>query len=167
LVELVTEDKEDFINLTKYNVIQTDVEECLLHVFPWRINSDTIEQEFRDVLWDKEASPEQVRLQIEQLQQDNFVTILNQRDDLKPEQVKAIAARLEAVRLEVLSSLESTQLPNLKENNLSLSALNKAEISQIVAELENKLESYLHYLSGAEKSVESQPEKTVTRENSI
>ncbi|MBE9170232.1 hypothetical protein IQ238_22845 [Pleurocapsales cyanobacterium LEGE 06147] len=109
LERLLTDDKNS-LSLTSYNVIQTDVEDYLLHAFPWQINSDTIEQEFREVLRDPEASPEQVRPLIEQFQKDDFVTILNQREDLKPEQVENIAARLEAVRLEVLSSLESTQL---------------------------------------------------------
>jgi hypothetical protein len=61
-------------------------------------------------LYDPEAAPEQVRLQLEQLQQAEFEQILHQRDDLSNKQIHRIAERLEKTRLQVLETAKAAEI---------------------------------------------------------
>ncbi|MGA7937856.1 MAG: hypothetical protein WCA35_30180, partial [Kovacikia sp.] len=82
------------------------VENYLLHAYPWQLKRDAIESEFKQVLYDSEADPEQIRQQLEGLNADYFKQVLKQRDDLKSAKIHKIADRLETVRQTVLASLE-------------------------------------------------------------
>ncbi|MGA7936583.1 MAG: hypothetical protein WCA35_23715, partial [Kovacikia sp.] len=89
-----------------FSLIQLDVENYLLHAYPWQLKRDAIESEFKQVLYDSEADPEQIRQQLERLNPDYFKQVLKQRDDLKSAKINKIVDRLETVRQSVLASLK-------------------------------------------------------------
>ena len=97
----------DKVPALPFNTAKADVENYLLNAQPWHLNRETIKQEFRDVIYDPEASPGAVLRQLELFNPDYFVGILNRREGLAPEQVTEIAEQLEAVRQEVLEIVQA------------------------------------------------------------
>src|SRR5919202_3453738 len=97
----------DKVPALPFNTAKADVENYLLNAQPWHLNRETIKQEFRDVIYEPEASPGAVLRQLELFNPDYFVGILNRREGLAPEQVTEIAEQLEAVRQEVLESVQA------------------------------------------------------------
>jgi polyhydroxyalkanoate synthesis regulator phasin len=93
-----------------FNTIATDIEYYLRHTESWRLNSAQARDDVKDIFYDPDAAPEQVRSQLEPLQPACLAEILQQRDDLSPEQIDAVLDRLIAVRLEVLDRLEAAEL---------------------------------------------------------
>jgi hypothetical protein len=91
---------------TPFNIVRADVENYLLNSYPWNLERKTIQLEFEDVIYDTEADPTQIRPQLEQLKREDFVDLLNQRQDLSVKKVDRIADRLEAVRVEVLQKIQ-------------------------------------------------------------
>jgi uncharacterized protein YfkK (UPF0435 family)/uncharacterized protein YlzI (FlbEa/FlbD family) len=92
-----------------FNTIKADVENYLLNSQPWHLNRESIKQEFKDVIYDAEAAPGAIRPLLEQLNQDYFVQLLNQRGNFTPEQVKEIAEQLEGIRQEVLETVRGAE----------------------------------------------------------
>jgi uncharacterized protein YfkK (UPF0435 family)/ElaB/YqjD/DUF883 family membrane-anchored ribosome-binding protein len=92
----------DKVPALPFNTAKADVENYLMNAQPWHLNRETIKQEFRDVIYDPEASPGAVLRQLEMLNPDYFVGILGRREGFAPEQVTEIAEQLEGVRQEVL-----------------------------------------------------------------
>src|SRR5919199_29471 len=97
----------DKVPALPFNTAKADVENYLLNAQPWHLNRETIKQEFRDVIYDPEASPGAVLRQLELFNPDYFVGILGRREGLAPEQVTEIAEQLEAVRQEVLEIVQA------------------------------------------------------------
>src|SRR5919202_806203 len=97
----------DKVPALPFNTAKADVENYLLNAQAWHLNRETIKQEFRDVIYDPEASPGAVLRQLELFNPDYFVGILNRREGLAPEQVTEIAEQLEAVRQEVLEIVQA------------------------------------------------------------
>lgn len=85
-----------------FNTAKADVENYLLNTQPWHLNRETIKQEFRDVIYDPEASPGAVLRQLEMFNPEYFVGILGRREGFSQEQAAEIAEQLEGVRQEVL-----------------------------------------------------------------
>ncbi|HLO47660.1 MAG TPA: MFS transporter [Kamptonema sp.] len=90
-----------------FNTIKGDVENYLLNSEPWHLNRETIKQEFRDVIYDSEASPGAIVQQLEQLNLEYFQGVLNHRDGFAAEQVNEISEQLESIRNEVLENARS------------------------------------------------------------
>ncbi len=111
------------------NVIRSDIEDYLLNAYPWHLTRDQLDAEFKEVIYDPEAAPEQVQQQIEQIQPADLVAWLKQRQDLSAEQVEEIGDRLEAVRQNVLADLHAQS----------------AQAQSVAEDLQQKLESYLLY----------------------
>jgi len=97
----------DKVPALPFNTAKADVENYLLNAQPWHLNRETIKQEFRDVIYDPEASPGAVLRQLELFNPDYFVGILGRREGFAPEQVTEIAEQLEAVRQEVLEIVQA------------------------------------------------------------
>lgn len=97
----------DKVPALPFNTAKADVENYLLNTQPWHLNRETIKQEFRDVIYDPEASPGAVLRQLELFNPDYFVGILARREGFAPEQVTEIAEQLEAVRQEVLEIVQA------------------------------------------------------------
>ena len=97
----------DKVPALPFNTAKADVENYLLNTQPWHLNRETIKQEFRDVIYDPEASPGAVLRQLELFNPDYFVGILGRREGFAPEQAAEIAEQLEAVRQEVLEIVQA------------------------------------------------------------
>jgi len=97
----------DKVPALPFNTAKADVENYLLNAQPWHLNRETIKQEFRDVIYDPEASPGAVLRQLELFNPDYFVGILGRREGFAPEQAAEIAEQLEAVRQEVLEIVQA------------------------------------------------------------
>jgi ElaB/YqjD/DUF883 family membrane-anchored ribosome-binding protein len=97
----------DKVPALPFNTAKADVENYLLNTQPWHLNRETIKQEFRDVIYDPEASPGAVLRQLELFNPDYFVGILGRREGFSPEQAAEIAEQLEAVRQEVLEIVQA------------------------------------------------------------
>ncbi|HEY9813678.1 MAG TPA: MFS transporter [Candidatus Sericytochromatia bacterium] len=91
------------------NAIATDVENYILNTQPWHLNRETIKQEFKDVIYDAEASAGFVRPLLEQINRESFVQFLNKRGDFSEERVVEIADQLEEIRTEVLETVKSSE----------------------------------------------------------
>ena len=92
-----------------HNTIKADVENYLLNSQPWHLNRETIKKEFRDVIYDPEASPGKVRQQLEQLNQDYFLKVLGSRENFSEEQGAEIATQLEEIRKEIFETVQSAE----------------------------------------------------------
>lgn len=91
------------------NTIRLDVENYLLNSYPWHFNRETINHEFRPVIYDPEADPIAVRRQLERLSRSDFMNWLQQRDDITPVRRNEIADQLEEIRLDVLSNVQTAE----------------------------------------------------------
>jgi len=108
-----------------YSPIRADVENYLLNTYAWQLSQERIAQEFRDVIYDSEADPETVRIELERLSHSNFVRILQERGLLTQDQIQRVANQLEAVRQNVLVTVTA------------------AAEKEIVQDLRQRVETYL------------------------
>jgi hypothetical protein len=92
---------------SSFNPIRTDVEHYLHDTYAWQMNRETLEREFRDVLYDPEADPATVQRYLEQINRGDFVNVLSQRGMITPERIEEIADQLEAIRLDVLNTVRT------------------------------------------------------------
>ncbi|MBW4541864.1 MAG: MFS transporter [Myxacorys chilensis ATA2-1-KO14] len=88
-----------------FSPIRSDVENYLLNTYSWHLNRETLNTEFREVLYDPEADPAAVRRELERLNRTDFVHLLTQRGDLPAARVSDIADQLEAIRTGILGSV--------------------------------------------------------------
>ncbi|AFZ26859.1 hypothetical protein Cylst_4802 [Cylindrospermum stagnale PCC 7417] len=91
------------------NTIKTDVEEYILNSFPWHFNRITVQDEFREVIYDPNADARTARRQLEEINQDYFANLLKQRGDLSEDRIKEIAEQLEGIRQEVLQVVQQAE----------------------------------------------------------
>ncbi len=91
-----------------FSPIKADVENYLLNTYAWHLNRETLEHEFRDVLYDPEANPAIVRRQLEQLNRSDFVNLLTQRGDLSVVRVAEVADQLETIRAAILGTVQAS-----------------------------------------------------------
>lgn len=88
-----------------YSSIRADVENYLLNTYSWQMNSQTIEREFREVLYDPSADPGTVRRELEKLKASDFAEILSSRGVFTQAKIKEITNQLEAIRKRVLDTV--------------------------------------------------------------
>lgn len=127
-----------------FSPIKADVENYLLNTYSWHFNRETLNNEFREALYDPEADPASVRRELDRLNRSDFVNLLTQRGDLSPARVAEIADQLETIRTAVLSQVqtaeeqgESTDLRSRVENYLR--STNKSELNPDAIEREVSL----------------------------
>lgn len=99
-----------------FSAIKADIENYLLFSPPWELNKEAIKQQFKDVIYDPEASPGNVRQELEQLNRDYFVELLGLRDDFTPEGVQEVANYLEEIRQDVFSSVITSEAKEQSED---------------------------------------------------
>jgi hypothetical protein len=87
------------------NTVKADIENYVLNSFPWHLNRITIQQEFKEVIYDTKADAATVKQQLERIDRDYFVNLLKQRQDLGEDQRQEIAEQLDSVRQEVLATV--------------------------------------------------------------
>lgn len=127
--------------------IKADVEDYLLNAYSWNLTRKTVQAEFNDVLYDPEANPVAVRNQLLALDREFFVALLEQRDDLPSAKVNKIADRLQAVREDVLQTLDAriTEAPAhafMTQVDAYLQAAKKADLkpANFEAQLQTSLQ---------------------------
>lgn len=125
LREKATEQIAQTIPALSDNTVKADVEDYILGALPWHFNRITLKDEFKDVIYDPNASPGSLRRQLEQLNSDYFTNLLTQRGDITPARVKEIAAQMESVRTEVIEMVR------------------KAESRETSQDLRGRVENYL------------------------
>jgi len=99
-----------------FSAIKADIENYLLFSPPWELNKEAIKEQFRDVIYDPEASPGNVRQELEQLNRSYFVELLGLRDDFTPEGVQEVANYLEEIRQDVFSSVLTSEAKEQSED---------------------------------------------------
>lgn len=99
-----------------FSAIKADIENYLLFSPPWELNKEAIKQQFRDVIYDPEASPGNVRQELEKLNRDYFLELLGLRDDFTPEGVQEVANYLEEIRQDVFSSVLTSEAKEQSED---------------------------------------------------
>ena len=116
-----------------FNIIRNDVEDFLWHASPWYLNCEQGWQEFKEVIYDPQADPAQVRSQLEQVQPQDFSELLQQRDDLDAARIDEIVEHLEASRQEVFALIEPTELSERKQelSQLLKNYLQQAQLSEL------------------------------------
>jgi len=88
-----------------YSHIRADVENYLLNAYSWQMNPQTIERDFREVIYDPTADPGTVRRELEKLNQSKFAEILASRGVFTQSKIQEIVNELEAIRQRVLNTV--------------------------------------------------------------
>jgi hypothetical protein len=97
---------------TPYSVIHADVEDYLLNTYSWQLTPESIQKDFRAIIYDEFADASSVRREVEMLNQQEFVNLLQSRGVFVQDQIARLAQTLEGVRLEVLrevTEIEETE----------------------------------------------------------
>ncbi|MBX9254912.1 MFS transporter [Desmonostoc muscorum CCALA 125] len=115
-VEQITEQLQKFreqatarLPISLENTIKADVEDYILNSFPWHFNRITLKEEFKEVIYDVNANPTTVRRELEEINQEYFVNLLKQRDDISEARVTEIAEQMESDRQEVLETVKQAE----------------------------------------------------------
>lgn len=87
------------------NPIKSDVQEYILNSFPWHFNRLTLEDEFKEVIYDTNADPRKIKRQLEELDKDYLTNLLKQREDLSEDRVEEIVQQMEELSSEVLQTV--------------------------------------------------------------
>jgi hypothetical protein len=120
------------------NIIRNDLEDYLWHAPSWYLNCEKGWQEFKEVIYDPQADPVQIRAQLGEIQRQDLVELLQQRDDLDTQRIEEIVEHLETVKQEVLALIEQTELTELLKDFLQT-----AELSQLQGDISSRLEQLL------------------------
>jgi nucleoid DNA-binding protein len=94
-------------------IIRSDVEHYLLNTYVWQMNSERVEQDFRETLYDPNADARTIRQGIESLSVSDFHQILQSRGMITQSKIAELTAKLERVRLRVLEEVrvaEATEM---------------------------------------------------------
>jgi len=92
-----------------YSPIRADVENYILNAYSWKMNRETVAQEFREVLFDPQADPGSVRRELEQLSRNDFVNLLQQRGVFTQAKIDELADQLDGIRQEVLYTTRTAE----------------------------------------------------------
>ncbi|TVQ50965.1 MAG: MFS transporter, partial [Spirulina sp. DLM2.Bin59] len=92
-----------------FSVIQADLKNYLVFSSPWQLNRETVQQEFRDVIYDAAADPGTIRQELEFIDHNYFVQVLNLREDFTPERTQDLAGYLETIRAEVFNTVQQAE----------------------------------------------------------
>jgi hypothetical protein len=93
----------------QYSTVRADVENYLLNAYFWQMNTDTIDREFHDVLYDPGANPRIVRQQLERLSRADFVNLLTSRGMFTQAKIQDIANQLDGIRREVILTARAAE----------------------------------------------------------
>jgi hypothetical protein len=86
-----------------YSPIHNDVEQYLQTKYSWQMNPETVEKEFREILFDPQADPGEIAQQLMQLDRSFFVDRLSDRGVFTQSKIQQLADQLEAIRRDVLA----------------------------------------------------------------
>jgi nucleoid DNA-binding protein len=116
LKDKTTEQVERKFATSPTNTVKADVEDYLSNSFPWHLNRITLQEEFREVIYDPSAEPGSVRKQLEGLNQEYFANLLRRRDDIDPEAIDSMTEQMESIRQEVLQTVREEETKEKSED---------------------------------------------------
>ncbi|MEN8445029.1 MAG: MFS transporter, partial [Cyanobacteria bacterium J06555_13] len=87
------------------NIIKADIENYIQHAYIGELKSDALENTFRNVIYDAEANPTEMRGQLARITRKVFANGLSARGMLTQAEIKDIATRMELIRQSVLNDV--------------------------------------------------------------
>jgi len=90
-----------------YEPLRSDIENYLRTAYPWRLKSAHLNTEFRDLLYDPDADPESIVIELEQWNRGDFSRIFQDRGLFTQSEIRSISLNLENIRREVLGIARS------------------------------------------------------------
>jgi hypothetical protein len=104
---------------TPTTTIKKDLKNYLLDAYPWQLQAENLDREFRDLIYDPAADPQAIANDLQQIRRADFVEILQQKGILTQDKIRGIANLLETIRLEVLNTADAAIA---RDKNLELMA---------------------------------------------
>ncbi|PZV02725.1 MAG: hypothetical protein DCF32_14680 [Leptolyngbya sp.] len=89
----------------RYSVVRADVETYLLNAYPWQLNTQRMQKEFWDVIYDPFADPGLMRQELMNLDRSFFAELLASRGLLTQSEIANVSGQLEAVRCQALGEV--------------------------------------------------------------
>jgi nucleoid DNA-binding protein len=86
----------------RYSVVKADIESYLLNTYPWQMQLERLQREFRELLYDVNADATLMRHELEPLNRAYFESVLGDRGLLTPHEIERTSSLLEQVRVQVL-----------------------------------------------------------------
>ncbi len=87
-----------------YNTIREDAKAYLFNTYHWRMSTDRMAREFRDIIYDPNADPSTVSYQLDHISRSDFADWLGERGVFTQGEIKKRADVLESIRIEALSA---------------------------------------------------------------
>jgi nucleoid DNA-binding protein len=87
--------------------VHSDIENYLINSHIWQLTDHNIEQEFRHVIYDRDADPAFVAEALEQINRSDFVDWLRQKGLLTQAKIDHLATLLDGIRLEALAQAQA------------------------------------------------------------
>lgn len=103
-------------NQPSYNPIEADVEQYLLNTYSWEMDRDSINRDFRNILYDPAADPSAVIEAVSRLNHNRFVELLASRGVFTQARIQEITDQLEAVRQDVLLTAQAQREREIAED---------------------------------------------------
>lgn len=91
------------------STIKKDIQNYLINAYPWQLQPKNLEHEFRDLIYDVDADPESVAVELRQINRADFTKTLKEKGLLSQSQIRNTANILDTIRLEVIATAEVAQ----------------------------------------------------------
>jgi len=97
-------------------LVQTDVENYIQHAYIGELKSAELDNSFRNVIYDVEAEPAEVRNQLSNFGRDLFSKCLQARGLLTQAEIRDIATRMELIREAVIKEIMAAEVAIAEKN---------------------------------------------------
>ncbi|EDX86071.1 hypothetical protein S7335_3774 [Synechococcus sp. PCC 7335] len=97
-------------------LVQADVENYIQHAYIGELKSAELDENFRNVIYDPEADPAEVRKQLSNFGRDLFTKCLQERGLLTQAEIKDIATRMEIIRQAVIKEIIAAETAAAERN---------------------------------------------------
>lgn len=90
-----------------YNPLRADIENYLRTGYSWEMNPESIQRQFRDLIYDPNADPQIVAEELRQWSRSDFADILQERGVFTQAKIFSLSQALDKVRQEALATAEA------------------------------------------------------------
>ncbi len=97
-------------------LVQADVEDYIQHAYIGELKSAELDNSFRNVIYDAEAEPAEVRKQLSGFGRDLFSKCLRERGLLTQDEISDVATRMEIIRQAVIKEIMTAEVTVAREN---------------------------------------------------
>ncbi len=87
--------------------VRSDIENYLVNSHIWQLKDKNIEQQFRNVIYDRDADPAFVAEALDQINRSDFIDWLSRKGLLTQEKIDHLATLLDGIRLEALAQAQA------------------------------------------------------------